>query len=165
VNIVTEVFGTKWSLANTYYPLYKNKRVFQTKCNRKVFKKRGENRKLTFLYQTSCKGITSKTRSTRTDWIVIHNLTASIETACAWTWILTFLVDTGQVLWAVRTDNTLRPACGWGTHTAGLTRAHSMTVHNSAHTVRTTWAWQTGVCRTGWSYSCVPKMKGKSFVM
>jgi hypothetical protein len=34
----TEVFGTKWFLANTYYPLHRNKNVFQTKFNRNVFK-------------------------------------------------------------------------------------------------------------------------------
>jgi hypothetical protein len=82
---------------------------------------REENKKLTFLYHTSCKRITSKARGTATDWIVIDDLTASIDTTCARTWILTFLVDTGLVLWALSAHNTLRPAGGWGAHAARQT--------------------------------------------
>jgi len=156
--MLIKVFGTKWSLAHTYYPLYKNKSVFQTKCNRNVFKKRGENRKLTFLYQTSCKRITSKARSTRTDWIVIHNLTASIDATSARTRVHTLLVDTCFVLRTFCAHNTFRFATWRCSYIISLTWANCMTIHHTALAEWPTWrrlAWI--LCR--WLCWCYKKMK------
>jgi hypothetical protein len=104
-------------------------------------------RRLTFLYNTSCKRITSKASSTATYWIVIHNLTASIKTACAWTGIQTLLVDTCSILWALRTNNALWSTRRWISNKTRKAGTHSMLIHRPTLTVWSTRRWITWILR------------------
>jgi hypothetical protein len=109
---------------------------------------------LTFFLQTSCKGITSEARVTTTDWVVVHNLTASIKTTSAWTWVHTFLVDTCFVLRTFSANNTFRSATWRCSYIISLTRANCMTIHHTALAEWPTWRRFAGIHNRllCWSY-------------
>lgn len=94
---------------------------------------------LTFFFDTSDKGVTSKTHRAATYRIVVYNLAPCIETTSAWTWICTFLVDARSILSTVCTHYTLRPA-GWRcSNIVSLARAHRMPINYATFTEWSTW--------------------------
>ena len=76
---------------------------------------------LTFFLETPGERITSETRTTATDRVVIHNLTTSIETTSTRTRIHTLLIDTCFVLNAFCAHNTFRFATWWCSYIISLT--------------------------------------------
>lgn len=77
----------------------------------------GLNRKLrvmlTFIFLTTDKRITRVTGGAATDWIVIDDLTPSVCTTCARTWVGTALVHAGFVLRTFGTDHAFGSTHRW----------------------------------------------------
>jgi hypothetical protein len=96
-------------------------------------------RTLTFVLETSDERITNEANSTGTDRVVIHNKTASINTASARTWIHTFLFDTCFILSTFSAHNTFRLATWRCSYIISLTRANCMTIHHTALTEWSAW--------------------------
>lgn len=100
---------------------------------------------------TLSKRVSSKSRCTATDRVMVDHLTPGIEATGARAGVSALLVDASSVLATVGTDHTLWPT-GWRTaDIVGLARAHSMPINSSALAVRTTWRWYARILRLRWS--------------
>lgn len=102
------------------------------------------------LFKASHKWITTEARSATADWIMIHNLTSSIETTRAWTWVCTFLIDARLILRAISTNHAFWSACRWRTNIIRLTRTNSIIVYNLTLTKWSTRRWYTRVLWSNW---------------
>ena len=60
------------------------------------------------------KGISDVALVTYADWNMVSHITIGINTAEARAWVLTLASDASLVRGAVRVDDTLWPAVGWG---------------------------------------------------
>ena len=93
--------------------------------------------------------ITRQTSWARTYGIVIFDDTISSNSARAWTWVNTFLINTGFVLWTVTTGHAFGTArCSI---IAWQARAYSLIVDWSTFSVIATWTWIARL-RNDWIY-------------
>lgn len=108
----------------------------QKSCSITICEYKSLNRHaLTWNDYTTNKRITSITRRTWTDWIVINDL-ASCRLSTSWcAWISTFLIDTCTILWTFWTDNTFRSTIWWATDKIGQTWANFMLTHDTTLTI------------------------------
>jgi hypothetical protein len=60
--------------------------------------------------------VSSVTRVTGADWVVVPDRTLSIAATGSWTWVLTLLLDTGKVVRTLSVDEAL-----WATPNIGVT--------------------------------------------
>lgn len=69
---------------------------------------------------------------------MVDHLAFGIETASTGTRIITFLVNTSQVLATLRTNHTLGTAIWWSTKVTHLTRAGRATIYGTTYAIGAT---------------------------
>jgi hypothetical protein len=82
--------------------------------------------------------VSSETRRTATDWIVVHYFAASSHTTRPWTRVSTSLVAAGLILTTLRAHYALWPTCWWTAYEARDARAHSLSIDFTTLTVWST---------------------------
>lgn len=82
--------------------------------------------------------ITSVTRRTSANWIVVFDCALSSNAAGVGARICALLLRASLVQWALGADNALRPAARWRANVGGQARANCLFIDNSALAVWST---------------------------